>query len=304
MPRSQALLMNASLGLGIAMLAVKWGAYLVTGSVAVLSDALESVVHSVAVLLAWYALRVSFRPPDSEHPFGHSKAAYFSAGVEGGLILVAAVVIIAAAVEKLLTGATLQQLTLGIVLTAAAAAANLVLGILLVREGKRSHSMVLVANGKHLLTDVWTSAGTIAGLFLVQLTGWTQADPLVALLIGAHVLREGGRLIWRAVHGLMDRTNPVLEQQARQALERFCAEHGLSYHRFRLREAGAQVHIDFHLQFANGTPIERAHELATAAERQIAEVLPVRADIVTHLEGEDHPPQHDDLSQPGRHRPQ
>lgn len=299
-PRSQALLMNASLGLGVVMLAVKWGAYVVTGSVAVLSDALESVVHVVAVLLAWYALRVSFRPPDADHPFGHAKAAYFSAGVEGGLILVAAVVIIGSAVEKLLTGVVLQRLTLGMGLTAAAAAANLVLGTLLVREGRRSHSMVLVANGKHLLTDVWTSAGTIVGLSVVQLTGWTLADPLVALLIGVNVLREGGWLVWRAVHGLMDRTNPLLEQQARQVLEGFCAEHGLSYHRFRLRESGMQVHIDFHLQFANGTPIEQAHELATAAERRIAEALPVRADITTHLEGEDHPPLHDEPLEPGR----
>ncbi len=136
--------------------------------------------------------------------------------------------------------------------------------------------------------------GTLAGLGLVELTGWTIVDSLVALLIGANILWEGSRLVWRAVHGLMDRTNPELERRARQALEGFCAEHGISYHRFRLREAGSQVHIDFHLQFANGTPIERAHELATAAERRIAQVLPVRADIITHLEGEDHPPLHDE----------
>ncbi|MCS6965611.1 MAG: cation diffusion facilitator family transporter [Candidatus Kapabacteria bacterium] len=291
--------MNASLGLSVLILLAKWFAYILTSSVAIFSDALESIVHIGAVALAWYALRVSFRPPDREHPFGHFKVAYFSAGVEGGLIIIAAAVIIFSALEKLITGVELQRLGEGIGLTLSAAGANFLLGTLLVREGKRSHSVLLLANGKHVLTDVWTTVGTVTGLALAWWTGWNILDPLVALVIGANIVREGARLVQQAVHGLMDRANPELEQQARQALETFCVEHGLSYHRFRLREAGPQVHIDFHLQFANGTPIEQAHELATAAESRIARALSVRADIVTHLEGEDHPPMHDEPSESG-----
>jgi cation diffusion facilitator family transporter len=290
--------MNASLGLGVTVFVVKWVAYVLTGSAALFSDALESVVHIVAVVLAWYALRVSFRPPDLEHPFGHFKVTYFSAGMEGGLILVAAVAIVLTAVEKLLSGVVLARIEEGIGLAVATAVANGVLGNLLVREGKRSHSPLLLANGKHLLTDVWTTAAAVGGLLAAQWTGWFVLDPLVALVLGANVAREGIRLIWHAVHGLMDRGNPELERRAREALEAFCRQHGLRYHRFRLREAGPQVHIDFHLQFADGTPIERAHELATAAEECVARALPVRADIVTHLEGEHHPPLHDEPREP------
>lgn len=293
-PSRHRLLMNLSLGLSGLILVAKWVAYVLTNSVAIFSDALESVVHIVAVGFAWYALQLSFRPPDREHPYGHFKVTYFSAGVEGGLIIAAAVVIITSALEKLLTGATLQRLGEGIGLTLAAAAANLLLGVALVREGKRSHSLLLLANGKHVLTDVWTSLGTVAGLAIAQWTGWFTVDPLIALAVGLNIIREGLQLVRRAVHGLMDRTNPELERRAREVLEQFCAEHGISYHRFRLREAGPQVHIDFHLQFADGTPIERAHELATTAEQRIAAALPVRADIVSHLEGEHHPPMHDE----------
>ncbi len=290
--------MNASLGLGVLILGVKWSAYALTSSVAIFSDALESVVHILAVALAWYALRVSFRPPDREHPFGHFKVMYFSVGLEGGLIVVAAATIGITAVEKLLVGVTLQRLGEGVVLSLGAAGANAVLGMLLVREGKRSNSPLLLADGKHVLSDVWTTVGAVLGLLLVNWTGWWWADPVVGLLIGVHLAKEGVLLVRQAVHGLVDRTNFELEHQARKALDAFCAEHGIGYHRLRLRELGPQLYIDVHLQFANGTPIERAHALATAAEQRIAEAVALRADIVTHLEGEDHAPTHDELRQP------
>ncbi|MCS7176790.1 MAG: cation diffusion facilitator family transporter [Candidatus Kapabacteria bacterium] len=290
--------MNASLGVGILLLLVKWTAYVLTGSVAIFSDALESIVHIVAVALAWHTLRVSFRPPDREHPYGHFKVSYFSAGMEGGLIILAALFIVGSAVEKLLTGVSLERLEYGLGLTLFTVLVNGILGTVLVREGKHSHSPILTANGKHVLTDAWTSGGAVAGLLVVHVTGLQVLDPIIALLIGANIIREGVLQVRQAIHGLMDRTNPELEQQALQALEAFCSEHGLSYHRFRLRQAGPQVHIDFHLQFANGTPIEQAHALATAAERRIAQALPVRADIVSHLEGEDHPPVHDEPIEP------
>lgn len=297
-PQNHVRLMNASLALGIAILGAKWAAYIVTGSVVIFSDALESVVHVLAVALAWYALRVSFRPPDREHPFGHFKAMYFSAGVEGGLIVIAAATIAMTAVEKLFTGVVLQHIGEGIAFTLLAAVANLVLGILLVREGKRSRSPLLIADGKHVLADVWTSAGAVLGLLLINATEWWIMDPLLGCLVGIHLAKEGVQLVRGAIYGLMDQTNPELEQRARRALEDFCAEHGLRYHRFRLREVGPQVYIDFHLQFADGTPIEQAHKLATEAEERVAEAVATRADIMTHLEGEEHAPTHDDFRRP------
>jgi len=278
----------------------KWSAYVLTGSVAIFSDALESLIHIAAIGIAWHGMQVSFRPPDVEHPFGHAKAAYFSAGLEGGLIILAAVLIGVAAVDKLVSGVALRKLDIGLGMTGLVAVLNAILGRWLLREGRRLHSPILHAHGKHILADVVTTAGTIAGLSAAWATGWWVLDPILALVVALNIVREGARLLWRSAHGLMDRSNPELESRARQALEEFCREHGIRYHRLRLREAGAQVYIDVHLQFRDGTPIEQAHGLATAAEQAIAQALPVHADIVTHLEGEEHAADHDDPKPPDR----
>ncbi|HBB26789.1 MAG TPA: cation transporter, partial [Bacteroidetes bacterium] len=170
--------MNLSLATGVLMLVAKWIAYVLTGSAVIFSDAAESVVHIVAVWFAWYALRVGAKPPDEEHPYGHDKVSFLSAGVEGGLICIAAIVIIISAAQKLIVGVELQKLDIGMSITAGAAVINLALGLFLISTGKKNKSLVVEANGRHVMTDVWTSAGAVAGLFIAQMTGMLWLDPV------------------------------------------------------------------------------------------------------------------------------
>lgn len=289
--------MNLSLSVGVLMLLLKWYAFLRTGSTVVLSDALESVVHQLAVLFAWVSLRWSYRPPDDNHTYGHDKIVYFSAGFEGGLICVAGLLVLYAAVERLLAGGHLEHLGLGIGLTAAAGSINAALGWYLVRVGKATHSIVVEANGRHILSDAWTSAGAVVGLSAALVSGWNVLDPLFALGFGAYILLEGYRLVRRAVLGLMDTADPAAVERARQELERFRSEYPwLSYHRLRLRESGQRVYVDFHLQFPDGTPIEEAHRLASEAEQRVARALNRPSDVTSHLESSHHPEGHDEVT--------
>jgi cation diffusion facilitator family transporter len=285
--------MNLSLGVGVLMLAAKWWAYLLTGSSVIFSDAAESVVHIVAVWFAWYALRVALQPPDAEHHYGHEKIGLISAAVEGGLVCVAAVVIIVSSVERMVTGVELEKLDVGIAITAGAGLVNAVLGWYLMRCGKRNHSLVVVANGQHVLTDAWTSAGAVLGLFLAKWTGWLLFDPILALVFGTNILREGARLVKMSAKGLMDATDPDQEAKAVDALTAFAEQNQITFHQFRLRLAGAQAHVDFHLQFPDDMPIQRAHALATQAEEAVAEAIGVaKVDVISHLEPQTHPREH------------
>ena len=285
--------MNISLLVGLMMLAVKWIAYAITGSVAIFSDAAESVVHIVAVGFAWYSLRVTYRPPDEEHHFGHDKVAYFSAGAEGMLIIVAAGVIIYSGIDRIVSGGRLEQVDSGSFLTATAAVVNAVLGWYLVKTGRNNRSFILVANGRHILTDAWTSGGAIVGLLAAHFTQNTVYDGIAALLFGANIILEGFKLLRRSVNGLMDRSNPVLLARARKVLDDFCAEKNISYHRLRLRESGHKVFIDFHVQFPDGTPIEEAHALADEAEVLVARAVGIPSDVFSHLESMSVPEDHE-----------
>ncbi len=286
--------LNVSLGTGVAMLFIKWYAYYITGSVAIFSDAMESVVHQFAVAFAWYSLRVTYRPPDDEHHYGHDKITYFSAGLEGGLIIVAAVVIITEAIKKLYVGVELEQLGIGTAMTGAAGAINAILGIILVRVGKKHKSFIVEANGKHILTDAWTSVGAVIGLLLAWKTHYYFIDPLLALLFGSNIIYEGFKLMRNAINGLMDRTNATYEQLARAALQSFCDENHTSFHRFRLRESGQRVYVDFHIVFDDGTPIEIAHRLATQAELCVVNAIDHSVEVLSHLESTDLPEDHID----------
>jgi cation diffusion facilitator family transporter len=292
--KEEFLAMNLSLITGVLMLGLKWSAYLITGSAAAFSDALETVVHVAAVSFAAYSLRVIYRPPDSNHHFGHDKIAYFSSGAEGALVMGAGLVIIYEAITKWISGIQLQDVGKGLVFLIAAASINAVLGGYLVRKGTLNHSVILTANGRHVLSDVWTSVGAVGGLGLAWWTGWTFFDPLVAIIFALYILWEGSRIVRHATDGLMDASNPALEALASTALNSFCNEENLSFHRLRLRESGARVYIDFHLQFPNGIPIEEAHAQATRAEHLVAKALPQTADITSHLESV-HAPEHDEL---------
>lgn len=269
---------------GFMMLFGKSYAYSITGSAAILSDAAESVVHVVAVSFAAFSLWLSMRPADSGHPYGHEKISFFSAGIEGVMIVIAAVYIIVESMHKWLHGLQLENLGTGTLFTAGATLINAALGGYLVWQGRKHKSLILVANGKHVLTDSWTSFGVIVGLVLVMTTGWLPFDPILAMIVALNILWTGGKLIRQSVGGLMDERDPKLEQTLRHALNEETKKRGLDYHEFRSRNTGTSVWVDLHLLFPRGTTIEQAHWQATEIEGAIKSTMPVPVVFTTHLE--------------------
>jgi len=282
--REQRFAMALSLATGFLMLAGKVYAYYITGSAAILSDAAESVVHVFAVGFAAFSMWLSQKPPDSSHPYGHDKIGYFSAGMEGGLIIIAALYIIYAAVEKWIHGLSLQNLTLGTLLVAGAASVNGLLGGFLVAKGKRTGSIILTANGKHVLTDVWTSLGVIVGLLLTMVTGWLAFDPLVAIIAAANILWSGGQLIRQSIGGLMDEGDPDVEAAIQRVLSEETAARGVAFHNLRYRTSGSSLWVDVHLLFPRGVAIEVAHAMASDIESALFKRLPVSLYFSSHLE--------------------
>jgi cation diffusion facilitator family transporter len=286
--------MRLSLAVGFFMLAVKSLAFGLTGSAAILSDAIESVVHVAAVAFAAWSLWLSQQPADRNHPYGHEKVSFFSAGMEGALIVVAACIIIFEAIAKWLGGLHFERLGLGAGLVALAGAINAALGLWLVWMGKRHKALILEANGRHVLTDSWTSLGVVAGLVGALLTGWLPLDPIVAILVALNILVSGYRLMRRSVAGLMDEGSPATEAAVVAALERAARPLGVTWHGLRHRESGRTTWVELHLLFPRGTPIETAHARATEIERAIAQSLTMPAEVITHLESaEDHAADHD-----------
>jgi len=281
--------MQLSLIFGVVMLLGKTAAYIMTGSAAILSDAAESVVHVVAVAFAAFSLRLSRKPAGPTFLYGYERITFFSAGFEGAMIILAAIWILVAAIEKWLAGLRLQNLGIGTLLVLAAGALNAGLGWYLLRVAKRSHSLILEADGKHVLTDSLTSFGVVAGLGLVLLTGWKPFDPLVAIAVAVNILWSGGRLVWRSVVGLLDHSDPATGKQIRDQLDAICSELGLHYHGVRYRTTGYRQIIEVHLLFPYGTPVGDAHRLATIVEERLPAQLAKPAEVITHLESlEDH----------------
>jgi cation diffusion facilitator family transporter len=281
--------MYLSLVVGLAMLAGKVTAYTITGSAAILSDAAESVIHVAAVAFAVFALRIAERPADARFPYGYERVAFFSAGFEGAMIVIAALWIIVAAIQKWVGGIDIDRLGLGTLIVAAAAALNLALGLYLVHLGRRTNSIILEANGKHVLTDSWTSAGVIVGLLLVMWTGWRPFDPLVALAVAFNILWSGAGLMRRSVVGLMDYSDPALRHRIEEALRDLCGQHEVGFHGLRFRHTGQRLLVELHLLFEYDTPVGDAHRRATDIEERLARVLPMDVEVVTHLEAvEDH----------------
>jgi cation diffusion facilitator family transporter len=287
--RPQRLAMQLSLGIGFLMFFAKIFAYLITGSAAILSDAAESVVHVVAVSFAAYSLSVSLKPADGTHLYGHDKVSFFSAGFEGAMIVIAAIYIIYVSIRKWIVGLELQNLGWGTMLIVLAAVINGALGGYLLWVGKKKRSLILEANGKHVLTDCWTSAGVIVGLCLAMLTGWLQFDPIVAILAGLNILWSGGKLMRQSIGGLMDEVDPETGAQIKRLLDQMTAELGIQYHGLRHRNAGNTMWVEFHLLFAKGVPLDSAHEIATQIEERIEKEFPIRTEVISHLETiEDH----------------
>lgn len=276
--------MKLSLAVGVLMLVMKVYAYIITGSAAIYSDAAESVVHNVAVAFALYSVWYSSKPADRSHLYGHDKIAFFSAGFEGSLIMLAAGFIIYEAVRKWMTGLAIENIGAGIWFTVAATTINGALGGYLIWRGKRHDSLILEANGKHVLTDSWTSLGVIVGLLLTRLTGWLPFDPICAILVASNILWSGFDLMRRSFGGLMDAADPKVDDAVRAALTEETQKRGVLFHELKHRTAGNITWIETHLLFADDTPLNDAHRLATEIESAVVHRLGNGARIITHLE--------------------
>jgi len=287
--REAQLAMRLSLLVGVLMLAGKMTAWLLTGSSAIFSDAAESVVHVVAVIFAVFSLWLSSRPAVPQFRYGFERIGFFSAGFEGAMIVLAAGSILYTTTEKWQHGLTLENLGSGVILIVAAGVLNAILGLYLLRMGKRNHSLILEADGKHVLADSWTSFGVVAGLGLVMATGWKPFDPLIAYAVAANILWTGGRLLWRAMKGLLDYSDPKVGRLIRARLDALCGEIGVEYHGVRFRATGYRQIIEVHLLFPDSMKLGDAHRLATIVEERLAQDLEMPAEVITHLESlEDH----------------
>lgn len=272
-----------SVGAAVATIALKFTAYLLTGSVGILSDTLESFVNLAGALIALTALKIAARPADKTHPYGHDKAEYFSSGVEGTLILIAATSIGYAAIRRLLSPVPLEQLGWGLAFTASASLLNLIVARALLSAAKRYDSITLEADAKHLLTDVWTSVGVIAGLLALTVTGWQWLDPVVALAVAGHIIITGVSLVRRSVDGLMDYNLPP-DELAR--LEKILKDHHnqfVAYHQLRARKSGPRRFIDLHLVVPGEQTVQQAHDLCEQLEMEIEAALP-NASVTIHVE--------------------
>jgi cation diffusion facilitator family transporter len=287
--RAMRFAMRISLAFGVLMLVGKMAAYFMTGSAAILSDAAESVIHVVAVAFAAFSLRLSTKPAKPGFLYGYERITFFSAGFEGAMIVLAAIFILYAAIEKWLRGLQLENLGAGTLLVLAAGVLNAGLGWYLIRTGRRSHSLILEANGKHVLTDSWTSFGVVAGLGLVMLTRWKPFDPLLAIAVAVNILWSGGHLVWRSAVALLDHSDPAVGREIRDKLDSLCSELGLEYHGVRFRTTGYRQLIEVHLLFPHSMAVGEAHRLATRLEERLPSELSVPAEVFTHLESaEDH----------------
>ena len=280
--RKRAAVLSFLVGLG--MLVVKSTAYFLTNSSAIFSDALESVIHVAATGMALYSVILSSRPPDASHPYGHGKVEFFSAGIEGGLITLAAVAIIYEAVRGLLVGKAIQALDTGMLLILGASAVNLALGTFLVRRGKTTGSLTLVADGKHVLTDSFTSFGVIAGLALVKLTGYQALDSLVAIIVALNIILAGYQLVRTSIGGLMDESDrDVLDTLVR--LLRSKREPGwISIHHLRAMRSGDFHHVDFHLTIPFYWSIDQGHRFQSRVCELVKTELDGRASVLIHLD--------------------
>lgn len=276
--------MLLSLAAAVVTIVLKASAAWATGSVGFLSDALESGVNLVAAVVALIALRVAARPPDASHHFGHGKAEYVSALVEGAMIFVAATAIIWTAIERLVSPVPLVQPGLGLALSTVASVINLGVGLTLLRVGRTHRSITLVADGKHLLTDVWTSAGVIVGIALVAVTGWEPLDPIVALAVGVNILWTGYRLLRGSVSGLLSAALPQHEQdQVNAVLDRFRAECPVEFAPLRTVESGRQRQVFVVVTVPGDWTVRTAHDMADRIEAAIDAVLP-HTETFIHVE--------------------
>jgi cation diffusion facilitator family transporter len=272
-----------SIGAALSTIALKSSAYLLTGSVGLLSDAVESLVNLAAALVAAWALTLASRPADAEHAYGHSKAEYFASAVEGVLILVSAVAIGLTAWERLLHLRQLEQVWIGLAIALAAAAVNGTVAVILLRAGHRLRSIALRADAQHLLTDVWTSVGVVVGVVLVQATGWLALDPLIALAVAANITWTAVRMLRDTANGVLDTALPPADRaRVAEVLARY-RETGIVFHALRTRTAGQRRFVSVHILVPGAWSVQRGHALSDQIEREISAALS-QTTVFTHLE--------------------
>jgi cation diffusion facilitator family transporter len=267
----------------LATIGLKGWAWVITGSVGLLSDAFESLVNLAAAIVALIALAAAARPEDEEHRYGHSKAEYFSSGFEGALILLAAASILYAAVRRLIDPRAIEQLTLGVAITVGASVINLLVARVLFRAARRHHSITLEADAHHLMTDVWTSAGVIVGIWAASATGWQRLDPIVAIAVALNIVYTGIGILRRSLMGLLDTAIPVeLQRRVTDILVRHTSG-GVRFHALRTRQAGAWRFIDFHVLVPGNWSVKRGHDLLERLEEEVRAAVP-NSTVFTHLE--------------------
>jgi len=284
-----------SIAAAVATITLKTLAYLLTGSVGLLSDAAESVVNLVAAIVAMLALRFALKPADEDHAYGHQKAEYFSAGVEGTLVLVAAVTIGVTAFGRLLDPQPIESVGIGLAVSTGASLINLGVGLILLRAGREERSIILEADGRHLITDVWTSAGVIIGVAAVALTGWELLDPLIAIAVAINIVVTGGSLVWRSADGLMDRALDGDDRaQIDAVLKDFRDHEGIDFHALRTRQAGSRAFVSLHVLVPGAWTVQHGHDLIERVEDDLRARLP-HATIFTHLEPVEDPKSFTDI---------
>jgi len=293
--------MALSLAVAVLMLAGKITAYVITGSTAILSDAAESIVHIAATGFAGFSLWYSRRPADYEHPYGHGKMAYFSAGFEGGLIFAAALYIIYEAIRALIVGPELRQLDCGLGITASLAAVNLALGLFLVYEGNKHKALVLIANGKHVLTDVWTSVAVVVGVGAVYFSGITWFDPAIAIVAALNIILSGAKLMRDAITGLLDRADPRHTAAILDALKTGVDDETISnFHQLRHRLSNDVVWVEVHMLVPGELSTREAHRRATEVEKRVRDSI---ADYEVHVTAHVEPTEHSQAHPKGHQEP-
>jgi cation diffusion facilitator family transporter len=282
-----------SIAAALATISLKTLAWWLTDSVGLLSDAIEGTINLAGATVALAMISIAARPPDEEHAFGYSKAEYFSSGLEGTLILIAAVAIGFVAIDRLITPRPLEHVGAGLVVSAAASLINYMVARRLYQAGRHFRSIALEADAQHLMTDVWTSAGVIAGVAAVWITGWERLDPLIALAVAANIVWSGYKLMQRSIQGLLDRALPEHEMRGLDgALERYRAR-GIDFHALRTRQAGARSFVTLHVLVPADWTVAQGHSLAHEVERDIRAALP-DAVVLTHVEPLGYPESYQD----------
>jgi cation diffusion facilitator family transporter len=277
-----------SIGAAIVTIGLKSMAYGLTGSVGLLSDAIESGVNLIGGIMALAMLTVAARPADADHPYGHDKAEYFSSGVEGTLILIAAISIMITAVERLITPKPLEQMGLGLGVSILASLVNLAVALLLLKVSRQQKSITLEANAFHLLTDVWTSVAVVVGIGLVAITGWNRLDPVVAMLVAANIVWTGTRIVQRSIAGLMDKAWPADEQAVLFKLIAGYEQMDMKCHQVATRQAASKRFVSLHVLVPGTWTVQHGHELLNRLEKDIVLALPNTL-VATHLEPIDDP---------------